>query len=172
MNTKKIILSGFFITMSILLPIIFHSVGMIGGQIFLPMHIPVLLAGFLVGPFSGLIVGIISPILSSIFTGMPPMMPILPIMVIELALYGLCTGYIFKKTKNAILSLIISMIIGRIGAGLVVFVLVRLFTVKLPLNSFIYIKGAIVTGVPGIIIQLILIPSIMLILNKRKKEWI
>lgn len=156
MNTKLLVYTAFFIALGLVLPLAFHFVGG-GGPLFLPMHIPVLLAGALLGPVAGIITGIITPILSSFLTGMPPVLPVLPIMVVELALYGLVTGFLIQKS-NIYISLLISMLIGRIGAGLVVTVMVHIFNFKLPANPLIYIWGTITTGLPGIIIQLVFIP--------------
>jgi len=164
MRTKNIVLSGVFIAIGIVLPIIFHSFNM-GGQVFLPMHIPVLIAGMFLGPLYGLIVGVITPILSSVLTGMPPMFPMLPIMIFELATYGFVSGYIYKKfTKNSYLSLIAGMIDGRITAAIVVYVLASFFGAQM--SPFNFVKAGIITGLPGIIIQLIIIPPLVKILKK------
>lgn len=164
MKTKKIVLSGVLIAVGILLPIIFHSFNM-GGQIFLPMHIPVLIAGMLVGPLYGTLVGIITPVLSSVLTGMPSMFPMLPIMVFELATYGFVSGYIYNYIKkNTYLSLIAGMIDGRIVAGIVVFILARFFGAQMSVINF--VKMGIVTGLPGILIQLIIIPPLVKLLKR------
>ncbi len=156
MNTKLLVNTAFFITLGLVLPLAFHFIGG-GGPLFLPMHIPVLLVGALLGPVAGLITGIITPILSSLLTGMPPVLPVLPIMVVELALYGLVTAYLVQKS-NIYVSLLVSMLVGRVGAGLVVTVMVHIFNFKLPANPLVYIWGTITTGLPGIIIQLVFIP--------------
>ena len=155
-KTKLLVYTALFITLGLILPMAFHFIGGTG-PIFLPMHIPVLLAGALLGPVAGLITGIITPILSSFLTGMPPVLPVLPIMIVELALYGLLTAILIKKF-NIYLTLVISMLIGRIGAGLVVTVMVHILNFKLPANPLLYIWGTISTGLPGIIIQLVFIP--------------
>ena len=164
MNNKKIVYTAFFITLGIVLPLIFHVIGGPGlGKIFLPMHLPVLIGGAFLGPAAGLIIGILTPLLSSLFTGMPPMIPILPIMIGELALYGLIMGYLyFKLNINIFISLLFSMIAGRIMAGVVVLVLVYGFGLaQLPANPLIYIYGTITAGIPGIIAQLILVPVVI-----------
>ncbi|MDY0235187.1 MAG: ECF transporter S component [Gudongella sp.] len=164
MKTRKIVTSGLLIAIGLLLPMLFHSINL-GGQIFLPMHIPVLIGGMILGPLYGSIVGLITPILSSFFTGMPLAFPMLPIMVFELGIYGLTAGYFSKIfPKRIFLPLLAAMIDGRITAGLVVFVLSRFFGSDL--NPLIFLKGAIITGLPGIMIQLILIPPIIIGLRK------
>lgn len=164
MKTKKIVISGLLISIGVLLPIIFHSISM-GGQIFLPMHIPVLIAGMVLGPLYGTIVGLVTPLLSSFFTGMPPVFPMLPIMVFELGTYGLVAGYFTKIfPKKVFLPLCAAMFDGRVSAGLVVFVLSRFFGANI--KPLIFLKGAIITGLPGIVIQLIIIPPIIIALRK------
>jgi riboflavin transporter FmnP len=164
MNTKKIVYSAMFVALGILLPMIFHSFNM-GGQVFLPMHIPVLIAGMFLGPLPGLLVGITTPILSSLLTGMPPMFPMLPIMIAELGIYGLSSGYIAKVMDGkTLLPLAAGMIDGRIAAGVVVLVLSRFFGAQLSVLPF--LKAAIITGLPGILIQLIIIPPIIRVLRK------
>jgi predicted membrane protein len=168
MKTRKIVISGLLIAIGVFLPVIFHSMSM-GGQIFLPMHIPVLIGGILLGPLYGSLVGVITPILSSFFTGMPPVFPMLPIMVFELGTYGLTAGYISKLyPKKVFVPLLAAMFDGRISAGLVVFVLSRFFGVSI--KPLFFLKGAIVTGLPGIIIQLIIIPPIVIALKKNLRS--
>ena len=164
MNTKKYVYSALFIALGIILPIIFHLIGGPGlGRVLLPMHLPVLIGGAFLGPLFGLIIGLITPILSSLFTGMPPVLPMLPIMIGELAIYGLSMGYLFKRIKmNRYLSLIITMLVGRVMASIIVMVLVFGFGFgRLPTNPFIYIFGTITTGFPGILGQLIIVPIVI-----------
>ena len=99
MKTKKIILSGIFIAFGIILPMFFHTFNM-AGSIFLPMHIPVLIGGFLLGPLYGGLVGLLTPILSGFMTGMPPLVPVMPIMAFELCAYGVISGFLFEKTNK------------------------------------------------------------------------
>lgn len=168
MKTRKIVISGLLISIGVLLPIVFHSMSM-GGQVFLPMHIPVLIAGMLLGPLYGGVVGVITPILSSFFTGMPPTFPMLPIMIFELGTYGLTSGYFSKVfPKKIYMSLVAAMFDGRISAGLVVFVLSRFFGANI--KPLIFLKGAIITGLPGMLIQLIVIPPIVIALKKNLRN--
>ena len=171
LTTKELVLGGLLLAIGILLPMIFHSFGMMG-SVFLPMHIPVLIGGFLLSPYLALILGIATPIISGALTGMPPMFPMAVIMAFELGAYGIIASVATRNLKlSSIPSIIISMIGGRIVAGLVVAVLVQLFGIKM--NPIVFLKGAVVTGLPGIIIQIILIPFLLYILNDfNKKEYI
>ncbi|MGV8145897.1 MAG: ECF transporter S component [Alkaliphilus sp.] len=149
-----------FIALGVLFPQLFHLVGF-GGPVFLPMHIPVLLAGLLVCPIAGLYVGLITPILSYFLTGMPPLSPpILPIMFLELATYGLVAGILYRKLKlNIFISLIGAMVSGRIMYGFVLIVMLNIFSIQLP--PALTVKAAIITGMPGMLIQLIFIPILV-----------
>lgn len=166
MKARKIVLSGLFIGIGLLLPMIFHQFNM-GGPAFLPMHIPVLIGAMFLGPIEGLAIGMITPILSSVLTGMPVLFPMLPIMIFELGFYGLTSGLLSKSLKvNTYVSLISSMVVGRIVAGVVVFVLIKFFGFK-GASPFIFVKGAILTGMPGILIQLVAVPPIVNILRRQ-----
>lgn len=169
MKARKVVLSGLFIAFGVLLPMIFHQFNM-GGPAFLPMHIPVLIAGLFLGPMAGLLVGVVTPIISSVLTGMPVFFPMLPIMIFELGAYGLVSGFFAEKLKmNSYISLIAAMIGGRIVAGVVVFVLATFFGFKGP-GPYTFVQGAIVTGIPGIIIQLVFIPPIVKLLKQHVKS--
>lgn len=166
-STKQMVLSGVFIAIGLILPMIFHAIGGIG-TVFLPMHIPVIIGGFFLSAPYAFLVGVLTPVLSSLLTGMPTLFPVLPFMIFELATYGTVVSLLYRKCKfNVYVSLIISMICGRIMAGSVVWILTTFFTAKLP-SPIIFINGAITTGIPGIIIQIIFIPVIVMAVNKNR----
>lgn len=163
-NLIQIATAGLFIAFGIVLPMMFHVIGL--GSTFLPMHIPVLLSGFVLDAPMAAAVGAITPFLSSIFTGMPPAFPVMPYMVCELAAYGYVTSLFYKKMhRNVYTSLICSMISGRIVSGMAVWILATLFAAKLP-GPITFITASVTKGLPGIAIQLIFIPGIVLLLRK------
>ncbi|MEG3041536.1 MAG: ECF transporter S component, partial [Clostridium sp.] len=100
-TTINMVISALFIAIGILLPQMFHSLGM-SGTIFLPMHIPVLLCGLICGWRYGALVGIIIPLFSSVLTGMPPIYPVGVSMAFELAAYGAASGILSKKTNTMV----------------------------------------------------------------------
>ncbi|WP_094605224.1 hypothetical protein SPSIL_032970 [Sporomusa silvacetica DSM 10669] len=157
--TRKLIHVAMFIALGVMLPMAFHLVGGVG-SVFLPMHIPVLMAGLMLGVKAGLIVGVLTPAISSFATGMPPVIPFLPIITVELGVYGVVSGYLYRQCKLPLVwSLIGAMLAGRLTAMLVVASMVAVVAVKLkPLT---YILGAISTGLPGIIIQLLFVPLLV-----------
>ena len=158
-KTYKLVASAVLIASGVLLPIAFHMLGTMG-IVFLPMHLPVLIAGLFLGSKAGFLTGLITPLLSSFITGMPPIMPILPVMTIELSTYGLVGGYLYQQKKQPlIVSLISAMVSGRILAVAAVYALVLAIGIKM--EPVAYLKGAVVTGLPGIVAQLVLIPVIV-----------
>jgi len=167
-NLTQMAAAGLFIAFGIVLPMIFHAIGL--GSTFLPMHIPVLLSGFMLNAPMAAAVGAITPFLSSMFTGMPPAFPIMPYMVFELAAYGFITSFLHRKMHlNVYTSLIGSMICGRIVSGIAVWVLTVLFAAQLP-GPVAFITASVTTGLPGIVIQLIFIPAVVLMLEKYKAK--
>lgn len=163
-NTLELVTSSLLLATGVVLPMMFHVFGMTG-PIALPMHIPVLIGGFLLCPQLALALGAATPIVSGLLTGMPVMFPMAVIMAFELGTYGFTAALITRKFKiHDVLTLIVSMISGRVMAGLTVASLVQLFGVKM--NPLLYVKGAVLTGIPGIIIQIIFIPAIVFAVRK------
>ncbi len=157
MTTKKLVYTAVFLALGILFPMLFHLLGL-PGQVLLPMHIPIFLGALTLGPISGFIVGILTPILSSLLTGMPPMIPMVPIMVFELAAYGFFAGFLYEKyPKNVFIPLIAAMIIGRIVAGIAAWSVFNIFNMD-EINILTYISSSFVKGLPGIIMSLVLVP--------------
>lgn len=166
-TTQQLVRAALLIALGLILPQAFHSIKN-AGSIFLPMHIPVLLAGFFVNPIYALCVGVITPILSFLFTGMPPV-PYLYIMIIELGAYGLFTSLLYNKIKcNTYISLVLSMLLGRIMSIIGTFAILHLILSK-PFNFKMVATGLFVTGLPGIIIQLVIIPLLVMAVNKSYK---
>ncbi len=147
----------------LLLPFAFaHGLGM-QGTVLLPMHIPVLLSGFLCGPMYGALCGLLIPAMNTLLTGMPPAFPMLPIMAAELATYGLAAGLLFWKTplgakKFGVLpTLILAKAAGRVSYWL----MFEALAAALGELKALPVLAAAATGLPGIVIQLLLIPSIV-----------
>jgi len=152
----------------IILPMAFHAIPG-AGPMLLPMHIPVILAGLICGPLFGFIVGLSGPFLSSIMTGMPPAF-LMPVMMIELSIYGAVTGLLMKFIRTGrssfdlYICMIVAMICGRIMAGfaqaLIFFDGVYAITI--------WAGTYFVTGFPGIVIQLIFVPSMVMALERER----
>ena len=167
-SIKKVTISGLLIALGIVLPMAFHSIPNAGG-IFLPMHIPVLLCGIICGFPYGLACGVITPLLSSLITGMPPT-AILPAMVCELAIYGIVSFLLmhFIRIKNTYAKVYIALI-GAMLSGRIVYGVLNSLIFKAGSYSMeIWLASAFVTALPGVIIQILIIPAIVFALQKAK----
>lgn len=165
---KKSAFSAMFLAIGMVLPFLTGQIPTIGSML-LPMHLPILLCGLICGPSYGLAVGAVLPLLRSVCFGMPPMYPTAIAMAFELATYGFVIGLLFSTARwqcvrSLYRCLIVSMLSGRAVWGVVQCCLLGLGE-----NGFTwvaFVSGAFLGAIPGIILQLILIPSIMLLLNK------
>lgn len=166
MSAKKIAYSGLFIALGMILPYFTGQIPEIG-RMLLPMHIPILLCGFICGPFYGMAAGFITPLLRSAILSMPPMFPTAAAMAFELMAYGGFAGFFFGKLPQKrgfiYVSLIFAMILGRLVWG-GVSIAMYTFT-ESPFTWQIFINGAFFTAIPGIILQLIIIPPVVMALK-------
>lgn len=167
-HTTRLSLSALFLALGLVLPFFTGQIPSVGSQL-LPMHLPILLCGFVCGGPMGLLVGAITPILRSVMFGMPPMLNAI-CMAFELATYGFVAGMLYeklpKKTSNIWLSLILAMVIGRVVWGLASYVILGMAGQNFMMSMF--IAGAFFNAIPGIILQLILIPFLVMALKKAK----
>lgn len=162
-TTYKLILSALFLAIGIILPFFTGQITQIGNML-LPMHIPVFLCGFICGWQYGGLVGFITPLLRSFLFGAPMLYPNALSMCIELMAYGAISGLIYSlfKRKNVAsiyLSMLPAMIVGRIMWGLMQVILLGFKDMSFSWTLF--IGGAFLNAIPGIIIQLALIPLII-----------
>ncbi len=165
---KRLVLAGLFVALCVVLPLAFHAVAN-AGPIFLPMHIPVLLCGLVCGWPYGLACGALGPILSSLITGMP-VPAILPAMACELAVYGFVSGLMMKYVRtgrtfwDVTLALVCAMLAGRALNGALNALLWRAGDYSLS----VWLTASFAQALPGIIIQLVLIPIFIVALERAK----
>lgn len=168
MNSRKLALSGMFLALALVMPFLTGQIPQIGSML-CPMHFPVLLCGFFCGGPMGLMVGIIAPIFRSMLFGMPPMFPVAVCMAAELAVYGLVAGVFYRRLPRkkwaVYVSLLCAMILGRLAWGAAMRLCVG---VNFGLAAF--LAGAVTTALPGIVLQLILLP-VLVIAMERYIEW-
>lgn len=164
---KKITLSAMFLALSFVLPFFTMQINEIGDML-CPMHIPVILCGYLCGGPWGLVVGIIAPLLRSLVMTMPVMYPTAICMAFELGAYGLTAGLLYKvlpkKKPYIYVSLVGAMILGRIVWGIARIVLFGFDFTKFGWAAF--WSGAVLNAIPGIIVQIILIPVVVMAVEK------
>lgn len=168
-TTKKLCISAICAAFCCVLPPLFHAVAL--GSALSPLHLPVLLCGLLCGWNYGLLCGVVGPVLSCLISGMPSF-PMLITMIPELCVYGVLCGLLMKwiRTRHICadlyLSLVPAMLAGRVVGGVA--------------NALVYASGAqsyslalwagsyFAATLPGIIVQLILLPGIVLVLTKAR----
>ncbi|NOZ63082.1 MAG: ECF transporter S component [Calditrichaeota bacterium] len=162
-KTKNLILIALFLALCVVVPIVFHSMGV--GAIFLPMFLPILLAGFIIEFPYAILVGLLGPFLSSILTGMPPLFPTTPIMTVEGVTAAGLASYLYQRQKWPVWSsLIVSIVAERLSLIAMGFVIAPLL--NLPGEIFSFYK--IVESTPGILLQLAGVPIILKLLWQRK----
>jgi len=170
----KLILAAMFLAMAYILPFITGSNFKLG-QMFCPMHIPVMLCGMICGPVWGLTVGASVPILRGLTIGAPAFPAVAVPMAFELAVYGLLTGLFRKILPNKYVflypNLIISMIIGRVVNALAQYGMYALGMSKMPFELGNYVKTVTVTAIPAILIQLAVIPPLVLLCDRLLKKY-
>ena len=166
-DIKKLTLSAMFLALAFVMPFLTGQIPQIGSML-CPMHIPVLLCGFFCGAPWGIGVGFIAPLLRSITLGMPPMFPKAFCMAFELATYGSIAGWLHNKLPNkkvnVYVSLLGAMVIGRLVWGIIMFCCMGFDASKFGLSAF--LAGAVLNAVPGIIVQIVLIPALVITLGK------
>ena len=165
-TVKRLVTTAICAAMCVVLPIAFHAIPN-AGSVILPMHIPVLLCGLVCGWPYGLACGLLGPFLSS-FTGMPPM-AVLPGMMVECGVYGMVTGLGMKYIRTGkpmadlYISMLSAMVLGRVVAGLAK---ALIFAPGTP--AFAWVTTSLVMGIPGIVIQLIVMPLLIAALTRAK----
>ncbi len=167
-TVKKSIITAVCIALCVVLPQVFHAIPE-AGSIYCPMHIPVLLCGLITGWSYGLLCGLAGPLLSSLITGMPPV-AMLPAMMVECAAYGALTGVMMQlvHTKKVYADLYISLIAAMLG-GRVVAGLAKAFIFSAGQYTMAaWVAGSFVKSLPGIIVHLAVIPSVVYALMRAK----
>lgn len=165
----KLVFSALFLALAYVLPFLTGQIAEIGSML-CPMHLPVLLCGFICGWPWGLAVGAIAPLFRSLTLGMPPLFPTALCMAFELATYGAIAGLMHKllpkKKLYIYCSLLISMLVGRLVWGAAMFVCLGVSGGSFTFAAF--LAGAVTNAIPGIIVQIILIPILVMVLDNPK----
>lgn len=163
------VLAALFLALAYVMPFLTGQIPEVGSML-CPLHIPVLLCGFICGWPWGLAVGFIAPLFRSLTLGMPPFFPTAVCMAFELAAYGAVTGWMHRilprKKPYIYVSLLTAMIAGRLIWGAAMFVCMGINGGSFTFAAF--LAGAIVNAIPGIIAQIMLIPILVMILDNPK----
>ena len=166
-SVKQLVLGAVCLSLCMVLPFLTGQIPELGSRLS-PMHIPVLLCGFLCGWPMGMLVGLIAPPLRFLLFGMPPIFPTGVAMMAELCVYGASAGLLHRllpgKTWGLYGSLLLAMLLGRLAWGMVQWVLLLAGAVEFSMQAF--LMGAFLNAWPGIICHLLLIPPIVMGLRK------
>jgi hypothetical protein len=162
---RDILLGGLLVALAIVIPILFHAVGL--GSAFLPMFYPILLAGFLTPVPVALTVGLVSPLASALLTGMPPLFPpVAFVMMAEGAVLSVVPSVLYRKHKiNIWLTLAVAVILERI----VLLAAVVLSALFLELPRRVLGIFSLIHSLPGVILIFIIVPPLVNELEKRMK---
>ena len=152
--------------LGLLLPIGFHALGW-GGRVFLPMHLPVVVAGFLVSPAPAVTLGVVVPFLSSVLTGMPPLAPpIAPLMALELAAKAGAASLLYRSLRAPMwLALPVAIVADWAVLALTAWLAAGVFAIKA--GAIQYVGAAVATSLPGTILQVIAVPLTVLAIERR-----
>lgn len=168
MKVKKLVLSGLFLALTMILPSLLGAISPEIGSMLSPIHVPVLLCGFFCGWKYGGIVGFLAPLVKFTIYGVPPLYPVGISMCVELATYGVVSGILYqilpKKTINIYVSLICAMIVGRVMYGISTCLLLM---AKGGVYTFsMFITSTVIKATPAIIAHIMIIPTIVIIARK------
>ena len=166
MKVTKLVYAAMCLALALVLPFLTGQIPQIGSAL-CPMHLPVLLAGYLCGPWWGAAVGACAPLLRHLWLGMPPLLTALG-MTFELCTYGLVVGLLYrilpKKFSSIYISLLCAMVAGRVVWGCAMMVILGVTGSAFTWSAF--LAGALLNAIPGIAVQLVLIPLLVRSLHK------
>lgn len=163
----NLVLSALFLALGIVLPFFTGQIPQIGSML-LPMHIPILLCGLICGWTYGLTVGFVLPLLRSLLFAMPPFITALA-MAFELAAYGFLAGFLYRHAKRQCLAVLYRALVFAMVGGRIIWGVARVLLSGATGEAFtwqLFLSGALLTAIPGIVLQLILIPAIMVALDR------
>lgn len=170
-QTQQITITALFIALCVIVPFVFHLAGL--GMIFLPMFLPILLAGFIIRFPLAMLVGLLGPIVSTVLTGMPPLFPTAVSMMVEGMAAAGVASFMFQARKMPLwLVLPVAVVAERITRVVMIFSILPLF--GLPARE--WSIAEITLTLPGVVLQLFLVPMVLFMLwranlIKRKLWW-
>lgn len=165
---RNLTLAAMLLALGLILPLVTGNIPRVG-NLLLPMHLPVFLGGLLLGWQYGLILGAVLPLMRSLLFGMPPLYPVALAMTFELATYGAVAGALYRRSPWKCLRALYRALLFAMFAGRAVWGIAEVALLGMTGKTFtrqMFLAGAFLNAVPGILLQLILIPSIMLALHR------
>ncbi|MBR2013512.1 MAG: ECF transporter S component [Clostridia bacterium] len=165
-------LAGMFLALALLLPSLTMQLDTIGNML-LPMHLPILLCGLICGKKYGAFAGALAPILRSFLFGMPNLYPRAMAMAVELMAYGFICGWVYSKCKRKNIGAVYTALGIALPAGRLLWAVAQILLLGFDFKVFTlsyFLAETILNAIPGILLQLTLIPAIMLLIQKSKKH--
>lgn len=169
-NTKKLVTAAMLFAIGLVLPFLTGQIPQVGSML-LPMHIPVFLCGLICGWKYGLLVGLLLPLTRSALFAMPPVYPTAVAMAFELGTYGLVAGLVYYAKDYRCMKALLRAMIAAMIAGRLVWAAAMTVLMGLEGNVFtfeLFLTGAVLNAIPGIILQFFLIPAVMVALDRTK----
>jgi hypothetical protein len=174
---RELSLGGLFIALGVVIPMVIHGLG--GGRlgpVFLPMYLPVLACAMLVSPPIAAAVGLLTPALSTALTGMPPVLPTMPMMVAELTVMATIASLLHRRLKlHAFATVIVALLAGRVVLGLTAALAVSALPAgiveslpEIMARPAAYVVAATATALPGLILQIVAVPAVVVIVESRR----
>lgn len=170
-KNQKIVLTAMFLAIGHVLPFFTGQVPQIG-KMLLPMHIPVLLCGLVCGARYGMLMGGILPLMRSLIWGIPMIYPTAVAMSLELATYGGIVGFLFQRVRRRCMVSLCGCILMAMIGGRIIWGITMLYCLSIGAEEFTFeafMAGAFWNAIPGIVLQLVVVPSIILI---RERKWL
>lgn len=160
---REVVVAAFFCALGVVVPLLFHAVGL--GRFFLPMHLPVLIAGFLLSPSWAVSVGVLTPWVSMAVTGMPPF-PITPIMSLELAALAGVAAALTRLRVPWALTLPLAILARCVVTWLITTGLGAYLGLPPQATGW----AAVASGGPGILLQLVATPVVLATLQRARPQ--
>ena len=165
---QTLVTAAMLLAIGYVLPFFTGNIPQIGSML-CPMHLPVLLCGFLCGWKYGLAVGFILPLARSLLIGTPPMFPTAAAMAFELAAYGFLAGFLYARSRWQCIAALYRCLLAAMLGGRIVWAVVRVVLSGVSGQAFtwqMFLSGAFLTAIPGIVLQLVFIPAVMAALDR------
>ena len=165
---QTLVIAAMMLALGYVLPFFTGNIPQIGGML-CPMHLPVLLCGLLCGWKYGLAVGFVLPLMRALLIGAPPLFPAGTAMAFELAAYGFLAGFLYARSRWQCVAALYRCLIAAMLGGRLVWAVVRVILSGVSGQAFtweMFLSGAFLSAIPGIVLQLVFIPVVMAALDR------
>ena len=163
-HLRSMVTSAVMGALALILPIVFHIVGL--GSNFLPMLLPLLLNAFLSSVGWAVLTAALVPWVSAFATGMPPIYPpVALVMSAEAGCMAFVAGIVYRVGRRHVWPALIAAIVTD---RMVSFLLTLALSSRFGLPARAVAIGSLVHGLPGVALQLAVIPIVLKGLSERR----